>query len=135
MEDSSDKELRDYKFYTFNGEPKFLLIATNRQSETKELSFDYFDMDGNYLAITNHWHPNADEVPHMPQKYKKMQELCRTLANNITQVRVDFYEVNGKIFFGELTFFDQGGLLKLHPDKWEKEWDELIQLPLEKNIH
>lgn len=91
-------------------------------------------MYGNHLVITNHWHPNADEVPHMPQKYKKMQELCRTLANNITQVRVDFYEVNGKIFFCVLTFFDQGGLLKLHSDTW-KEWGELIQLPIEKNIH
>lgn len=130
MEDSIDGELRDYKFYTFNGEPKFLLLATNRQSEGGP-NFDYFDMDGKHLPLKNHWHPqNAESVPHMPQQYGKMQELCKKLAFGIPHARVDFYETDGNILFGEMTFFDQGGFLKLHPDSWEKEWGDLIELPV-----
>lgn len=128
MEDSSDEELRDYKFYTFNGNPKFLLLATNRQSEGGP-NFDYFDMEGNHLPLTNHWHPqNTETVPHMPQQYNKMQDLCKKLANNFPQARVDFYEVDGNILFGEMTFFDQGGFLRLHPDSWAREWGDLIRL-------
>jgi len=58
-----------------------------------------------------------------------MQELCKKLAEGIPHVRVDFYEVNGNLFFGEMTFFAQGGFLKLHPDSWENEWGDLIELP------
>lgn len=130
MEDSRDCELRDYKFYTFNGEPKFLLLATNRQKLDKPLCFDYFDMEFNHLPLTNHWHPNnSDDPPHKPLHFKEMQSLVKRLAEGFPQVRVDFYEVNGDVFFGEMTFFDQGGFLKLHPDSWEKEWGSLITLP------
>lgn len=128
MEDSTDGELRDYKFYTFKGEPKFLLLATNRQSKGGP-NFDYFDMEGNHLPLTNHWHPqNVETVPHMPQQYRSMQDLCRKLASDFPQVRVDFYEVDGKILFGEMTFFPQGGFLRLHPDSWAREWGEMIDL-------
>lgn len=133
VEDSCDSELRDYKFYTFNGEPKFLLLATNRQSKDKPLCFDYFDMDFNHLPLTNHWHPNnMESPPHKPQRFKEMQFLAKCLAEGFPQVRVDFYEVDGNIFFGEMTFFPQGGFLKLHPDSWEKEWGDLIILPSQK---
>lgn len=130
MEDEKDGELRDYKFYTFNGEPKYLLLATNRQSKDKPLCFDYFDMDFNHLNLTNHWHPNNEcEVPHKPLNFEKMKELAKILAKDIPHVRVDFYEVNGQIYFGEMTFFDMGGYLKLSPSSWEKEWGDLIVLP------
>ena len=130
MEDSRDAELRDYKFYTFNGEPKFLLLATNRQSKDTPLCFDYYDMDFTHLPLTNHWHPNnVSNPPHQPQNFDEMKRLCRILAANIPHVRVDFYEVNGLIYFGEMTFFPQGGFLKIHPDSWEKEWGDLIKLP------
>lgn len=128
MEDAADKELRDYKFYTFNGKPTYLLLATDRQAEGKELCFDYFDMEFNHLALTNHWHPNAAITPHRPEKYEEMQKLAAVLAQGIPQVRVDFYEVNGQVYFGEMTFFDMGGFLRLHPDTWDEEWGSLIDL-------
>lgn len=130
MEDQQDGELRDYKFYTFNGEPQILLLATNRQSKDKPLCFDYYDMNFNHLKWTNHWHPNNNEKnPHKPQNFEKMQKLIKVLAEKIPHVRVDFYEVNGSVYFGEMTFFPQGGFLKIHPDSWEKEWGDLLQLP------
>lgn len=130
MEDKKDGELRDYKFYTFNGIPQYLLLATNRQSKDKSLCFDYYDMNFNHLPLTNYWHPNNKcEHPHCPMNFEKMKELCHILAKDIPHVRVDFYEVDGKIYFGEMTFFPQGGFLKLLPNSWEKEWGDLIKLP------
>lgn len=57
-----------------------------------------------------------------------MIELAKILSAGLPHVRVDFYEVNGKIYFGELTFYDMSGFLKLYPDTWEKEWGRLIDL-------
>lgn len=131
MEDPKVEELRDYKFYTFNGIPYYLLLATNRQSAEKPLSFDYYDMDFNHLPITNFWHPNNYEGQlQKPLMFEKMKELSKILAEGIPHVRVDFYEVDGMIYFGEMTFFPNGGYLKLSPDSWEKEWGDLIHLPL-----
>lgn len=133
MEDSECHELRDYKFYTFNGEPRFMLLATNRQCKEKSLSFDYYDMEFNHLPLVNHWHPNnTTDLIHKPVTFEKMKELALILAEGIPHVRVDFYEVNGKIYFGEMTFFDMGGFLKLHPDSWDQEWGDLIKLPSKK---
>lgn len=130
MEDSTDKELRDYKIYCFNGKVHATLLASNRMNESHEMTFDYFDKEFNHLKLTNHWHPNASEVPHKPQNYEQMQELAQILSKGFPHVRVDFYEVNGKIYFGELTFFDMSGFLILHPDDWNIEWGELIDLSL-----
>ncbi len=136
MVDDSDKELRDYKLYCFNGYTKATLLATNRQSSTEELAFDYFDNKFDHMELTNHWHPNAKKRPHKPINYAKMVELSSVLSRGIPHLRVDFYEVNGKIYFGELTFFDMSGFLKIHPDDWELEWGKLIDLSLcEGNKH
>lgn len=129
MEDFGDGELRDYKFYTFNGAPHVLLLATNRQSKESPLCFDYFDMGFNHLPLTNYWHPNnKSNPPHEPRNFEEMKRLTKKLAEGIPFVRVDFYEVNGKTYFGEMTFFAMGGFLRIHPDSWDKEWGELIDL-------
>ena len=132
MEDKKDKELRDYKFYCFDGYVKALLLATNRLNKNAELNFDYFDSDFNHLNLTNHFHPNNKKVPHKPKKFDEMVKLASKLSKGIPHVRVDFYEANGHIYFGELTLFDQSGFLQIHPDDWEMEWGDLIKLPNKK---
>ena len=129
MEDNEDLELRDYKFYCFDGYVKAIMVATNRQNKTEELCFDYFDSEYKHLNLTNHWHPNAKIKPHKPKQFEKMLELARKLSKGFPHIRIDFYEVNNHIYIGELTFFDMGGLLKIHPDDWETEWGNLIKLP------
>lgn len=126
IEDEKDKELRDYKLYCFNGEPYRLLVITNRYKG--EAYFDYFDMDYKHLELKNHWHPNACAIPHKPIKFEEMKNLARKLSCDIPHVRVDFYEANGQIYFGEMTFFAMGGYLILHPDQWEEEWGNKIVL-------
>lgn len=127
MEDNKDKELRDYKFFCFNGKMKYLFIATNRQGEG-DTYFDFFDEKFNHLDITN-GHPNAPEVPHKPYNFDKMIQLANKLSKNIPHVRIDFYEVNNKIYFGEMTFYHWSGYVPFEPSEWDYKFGELINLP------
>ena len=129
VEDNEDNELRDYKFYTFNGMPQFMLIASNRHIKEKK-GFDYFDMNFNHIDLQDERIPNSPVgIPHKPKNFEQMKSLCKILAENIPFVRVDFFEVNGQLYFGEMTFFDDGGFMKAKPDSWENEWGDLIKMP------
>ena len=127
MEDSVTKELRDYKFFCFDGVCKALFIATERQASA-ETKFDFFDMDYNHLDM-RHGHPNAEVLPQKPVCFEKMRELAEKLSVGIPQVRVDFYEVDGKVYFGELTFFHHGGLVPFEPEEWDYTFGSWIKLP------
>lgn len=131
LEDASG-ELRDYKFFCFDGNVKYLFIATERQSGG-EVKFNYFDADFNDLGIVQH-HPMSDKLVAKPVTYEKMKELAAELSKGIPAVRVDLYEVNGKVYFGEYTFFHHGGFVPFHPDKWDFVWGEQIRLPEANNL-
>ena len=131
LEDESG-ELRDYKFFCFDGEVKYLFIATERQSGG-EVKFNYFDADFNDLGIVQH-HPMSNKLIAKPNCFEQMKTLAATLSKGIPAVRVDLYEVNGKIYFGEYTFFHHGGMVPFHPDKWDLIWGENIILPTKNNI-
>lgn len=128
MEDDTFHELRDYKFFCFNGDPKILFVATERQEKNKETKFDFFDSDYSHLPITN-GHPNADTIPQCPSKFEEMKQLAAKLSHGIPHVRVDFYEVNGHVYFGELTFSHWGGFVKFEPSEWDRILGDMIQLP------
>lgn len=127
LEDETTHELRDYKFFTFDGIPKALFIATDRGS-TEETKFDFFDTDFKHLPFTN-GHPNASVLPTKPESFNKMKELAEKLSHNIPQLRVDFYEVNGKVYFGELTFYHWSGLIPFEPEEWDTTFGNWIRLP------
>ena len=126
MEDENDKELRDYKFFCFDGEVKALFIATERQ-EAEETKFDFFDMKYNHLPFTN-GHPNAKELPKKPNGFNEMVRLSKILSVGIPHVRVDFYEVNEKIYFGELTFYHWSGMTPFEPEEWDYTFGSWINL-------
>lgn len=126
LEDASG-ELRDYKFFCFDGEVKYLFIATERQSGG-EVKFNYFDADFNDLGIVQH-HPMSDKLITKPNCFEQMKALAAILSKGIPAVRVDLYEVNDRIYFGEYTFFHHGGMVPFHPDKWDLIWGEQIHLP------
>lgn len=131
MVDTTTQELSDYKFFCFNGEPKVLFIATERAKEDSETKFDFFDMQFNHLDLRN-GHPNAAVWPKKPSQFDKMQELAAQLAEDIPQLRVDFYEVEGKVYFGELTFSHWSGMVPFEPELWDEKFGQWISLP-EKN--
>lgn len=127
LEDDNYHELRDYKFFCFSGEVKALFIATERQHRT-EPYFDFFDRDFNHLDIIQ-GHPQAPVPPEKPINYELMIELAEELSKDFSQLRVDFYEVNGKVYFGELTFFHHSGMVPFEPQKWDYIFGEWLKLP------
>lgn len=130
MEDHVDGELRDYKFFCFNGEPKALFIASERATSVK---FDYFDLDFNHLDIRQKY-PNADKPIRKPVRFEKMVNLARRLSAGFPHIRVDFYEVEGKLYFGELTFYHFSGFMPFQPDRWDKIFGDWLALPKGEDI-
>lgn len=130
LEDNRFHELRDYKFFCFSGEVKALFIATERQTR-KEPYFSFFDRDFNCLNITQ-GHPQPPVPPEKPDNYELMIKLAEKLSKDLPQVRVDFYEVNGQVYFGELTFFHHSGIVPFEPRKWDDIFGEWFVLPEKK---
>ena len=116
MENEATGDLRDYKFFTFNGEPKVMYIATGR--ETNQTYGDFFDMEFNHLDLRID-HETAPVCPEKPACFEQMKQAATMLAKGTPQVRVDFYEVNGQFYFGEMTFFHCGGFVCFKPDSWD----------------
>ena len=128
MEDESG-ELKDYKFFCFDGVPKALFIATDRFTVGEETKFDFFDMEFNHLPFIN-GHPNANIKINKPNGFEQMQELVAKLSAGIPHLRVDFYNINGRIYFGELTFYHWSGLVPFVPREWDYIFGQYIQLPI-----
>ncbi len=118
LEEKKYGELRDYKFFTFSGKVKFMFIASNRQGNG-DTYFDFYDEKFNHLDIIN-GHSNNPTPPEKPLNFNKMIELAEKLSKNIKHVRIDFYEVDGKIYFGEMTFYHWSGFVPFSPEKWDK---------------
>ena len=133
MEDAETKELRDYKFFCFDGEPKALFIASGRLQGEECVTFDFFDMDYNHLPFTN-GHPNAKVQPKKPKCFEEMKQLAAKLSKGMPHVRVDFYEVDGQVYFGEFTFSHWGGLVPFEPEEWDYTFGSWIKLPAKKTL-
>lgn len=131
MEQEDGKDLRDYKFYCFDGKAKVLGIYQDRNTD-KETTGDFFDMDFNWLDFTFNI-PNAKVKPSKPSHFEEMRKIAEILSEGIPHVRVDLYLSNDKIYFGELTFFDGSGFDKIEPIEWDIKLGSWIKLP-EKNI-
>lgn len=125
VEDKSSKELKDYKFFCFNGEPKVFFIASDRGTDTR---FDFFDLNFNRLPLKNHY-KNSDKKIEKPKNLDEMIKFSRILSDKIPHVRVDFYEVNGEVFFGELTFYHFSGFEKFEPEKYDRLFGSWLELP------
>ena len=120
-------ELRDYKFFCFDGQVKYMFIATDRTKNT-DTCFDFFDADFNHLPFVQ-GHPNAKQMPAKPKAFEDMKYLAEKLSKGIPCLRVDLYEVNGKVYFGELTFSHFSGMVPFVPEEWDYTFGKYIKLP------
>lgn len=123
-ENDKEKSIEDYKFFCFDGVPKMMFVATDRSTDCR---FDFFDMDFNHLPIEN-IHPNADRPIQKPALFEEMKEIAAKLSQGMRHVRIDLYELNGKIYFGEYTFFHGGGFCLFEPEGWEQRLGSWIDL-------
>ena len=126
-EDKETGELRDYKFFAFDGKVKALFVATERQVAGEDVKFDFFDPEYNHLPFRQ-GHENARELHAKPKNFEKMIAISESLSKGLREVRVDLYEANGKIYFGELTFFHHGGWTPFDPEIWDYKFGEWINL-------
>lgn len=125
LEDSNSKDLPDYKFFCFDGEVKFLYVATGR-GEGKTC-FDFFDTEYNHLPVRQHY-PNAATPPEKPECYDEMLELAKKLSKGFKHVRVDFFMVNGKVYFGELTLTHMAGYHPFEPTEYDEIFGRYLHL-------
>ena len=125
MIDGENECLTDYKFFCFGGEPKFMYRSMDNAVDPHT---DFFDMNYNRLDMRMR-DPNSDSVPPKPECFEEMKRLARVLSANIPHLRVDFYEINGKVYFGELTFYHCGGFARIYPEKWMDTLGDWIELP------
>ena len=129
-----EPDLHDYKIFCFDGEPRYLYVASDRGRMDKGgTKFDFFDMEFHHLPVRN-CHPNSSETLSKPESFDEMISMARILSKGIPHVRVDFYDINGKAYWGELTFFSMSGLAPYEPEKWDKHFGDMLILPSEKKI-
>ena len=127
MVDESGTELKDYKIFCFNGEPKLIQVDYNRFSGHKR---NLYDINWNYIPVSYQYPTYPNIVIKKPQKLSEMLELARLLSKNYPHVRVDFYCIRDKIYFGEMTFYPEAGFGKFNSESLEKEMGSWIELPM-----
>jgi len=127
MVDESGYELKDYKLMCFNNEVKCSFVCSNRNTASG-LCVNFYDKEWKPMPFERHYPKNHIEIP-KPNHYKKMVELAEKLSKNIPFVRVDFYIIENKIYFGELTFYPGGGMEEFTPEIWDNTLGSWLNLP------
>lgn len=132
MQDGVRDDLMDYKFMCFNGRVECVFVCTDRFSE-KGLRVTFFDRYWNRMPFERHY-PKADYEIAKPIGIEKMISLAERLAKDLPFVRVDLYEINGAVYFGELTFFPGNGYEEFEPEQWDETLGSWIELPKKKAV-
>ena len=129
LTDGQSEQLKDYKFYCFNGEPRFLYLSEGLDNhETGHISF--LTLNWEKMPFHRNDFMEFDSLPQQPVNLDLMIRFSRILSSSHPFVRVDFYEVNGKLFFGELTFYPGSGFTVFEPSKYDEilgSWINLSQ--------
>ncbi|EQM16545.1 glycosyltransferase [Mycobacterium tuberculosis FJ05194] len=123
-----ENEIKDYKFYCFNGKPEFLYVSQGLTYE-KTLKIDFYDLDWNKMPFYRSDYPQFDGIVEKPSKFEEMKEVCYKLAKPFPFVRVDLFEVDGKIYFSELTFYPVSGFCNFSPKGTDESLGAMLTLP------
>lgn len=121
-------DLRDYKLFCFNGVPRMTLVCSERFTKDG-LKEDFYDEAWNHLDVQRPNHGNAILPIERPKQYELMKELAAKLSEKMPFARIDFYEINEKVYFGEITFYPASGFEGFKPEEWDLKLGEWIKLP------
>lgn len=116
---NNGKDIEDYKIHSFNGSPLFILVCSNRYGNGAMID-DFYTPEWKLMDLRRPGHPNSTIPTKAPLQLKKMLELSEILSKNIPFLRTDFYVINDRIYFGELTFFPASGMSKFEPEEWDE---------------
>lgn len=125
---NENDELIDYKLMCLSGKVKFVFTCTERFTDSG-LKVTFFDMNWDKMPFERHYPASEKEIA-KPLNFDSMVELAEQLSKLIPFVRVDFYEISGKLYFGELTFYPGSGFEEFIPGKWDRNLGDLIELPV-----
>lgn len=128
MVDESGTELKDYKFMCFNGEVKLTFVCLNRNSPNG-LNIDIYDANWVLMPFGRPNHPNSGIIMPKPKNFDKMVGFAEKLSKNIPFLRIDFYEINGQLYFGELTFYPGSGFEEFTTESYDYLLGSWITLP------
>ena len=129
LENSISEGLTDYKVHSFDGKPRVILVCRNRFNKSG-MTEDFYNERWEHLSVSRISHPNSKDGTKKPEELEEMLSLSRKIAKDILFVRTDFYIVNHKIFFGEITFFPSSGFKKFIPESFDEIMGSWLKLPL-----
>lgn len=133
MEDKPDvADLPDYKWYCFNGSPTFCQVIKDRSSKE---TIDFFDTDWNHQEFVG-LNPNvthAQVLPERPAHLETQIHIAKELSKDIPFSRIDLYEINNKVYFGEITLYPASGIGKFRPEQYDQILGQLLVLPEDKH--
>lgn len=127
MKDNKNNDILDYKLMCFNGKVKCSFVCSERRSSLG-LAVDFYDLSWNKMPFKRHYR-NSNVFHEKPKNYDLMIKLAEKLSKGIPFVRVDFYEINGEVYFGEMTFYPGCGFEEFMPDEWDIKLGDWITLP------
>lgn len=128
ISDNDCTDLPDYKFFCFNGDPKYCQVIAGR--ETGTTTIDWYDVDWKHQPFHEPKnYPFSTREHNRPKHIEEMIFLAKKLSAGHPFIRVDLYEINGQVKFGELTFFPTSGMGGFNPEEWDYKLGEWIKLP------
>ncbi|MDY2627197.1 MAG: ATP-grasp fold amidoligase family protein [Lachnospiraceae bacterium] len=128
LEDLNNRDLKDYKIFCFNGKPEFCQVIVDRSSNE---TIDFFDMNWVHQEFTGlgfPHKPHSSSVIQKPANFQKMKKLAAFFSKNIPFLRMDFYEVQGKLYFGEFTFYPADGFGSFYPEEWNTKTGNMLSI-------
>ncbi len=126
MADDYGTDLPDYKLMCFGGKVKCSFTCTGRNTENG-LHVTFYDREWQKMPFSRHYPAEERPMP-KPENYEKMVELAEKLAAPLKFARIDFYDINGRIFFGEITFFPGNGTEEFNPEEWDAKIGDWLEL-------
>ena len=129
----SSNDLMDFKFHCFNGEVHF--IQVNQGRGTQDPIQNFYDLDWSVVPFGKDIDFKSDVNIPPPFQLEQMTEIAKDLSSHFPYARIDFYEVDKKIIFGEITFFPAGGYPDFKPSDYDKIWGDNLELPLDKSFN
>lgn len=126
MDDGSGG-LVDYKFYCFDGEPQYLYVSSGLENHsTAHISF--LTLEWEFAPFNRSDYRPFAELPPKPSGYEKMLDIARKLSAGHKFLRVDLYQIDGQVYFSELTFYPCGGYMPFNPAEWDFRLGELLEI-------
>ena len=116
----------DYKYFCFNGEPKYIYVS-NDLVHDRQAQIGFFYLDGKKMPMTRDDYTDIAEIE-LPEFYDEMTEAARMLCKDFPFVRVDFFIANNRYYFAELTFTPGAGMMPFNPEKFDLEWGSILNI-------